>query len=153
MAERRALLLASVDALLHGVDVNECHGVLAGQRSTAGQICQQHAAHILQLRHIPPGEGPQERAQRGRGPDPAEQRQHRAVPQQVHVIDAARTRDHPSSQAGAFTLAFTPHRWPVRTCSFARGRPGRYARAITGTRHLRHEIRGIKRRMNLRQLV
>ena len=38
-------------------------------------------------------------AERGRGADPAEQRLHRAVPQQVHVVDAVRARRHPRDQA------------------------------------------------------
>jgi len=42
------------------------------------------------------------------GADPAEQRRHRAVPQQVHVIDAVRTRDHPSSQAGDLQAGVHP---------------------------------------------
>ena len=49
--------------------------------------------------HVAPGIGAQVRAQRGRGADPAEQRCHRAVPQQVHVIDAVRARGHPGDQA------------------------------------------------------
>jgi hypothetical protein len=156
MAERRALLLASVDALLHGVDVNERHGVLPGQqRGTAGQICQQHPAHLLQLEHVPPGEGPQKRAQRGRGPDPAEQRRHRAVPQQVHVIDAVRARDHPSSQAGELQAGVHPA--PVADPDML-VHQGSQARPLRQGHHrdqprLRHEIRVIKRRMNLRQLV
>ena len=44
------------------------------------------------------------RAQRGRGADPAEQGVHRAVPQQVHVIDAVRARGHPGDQAPDFQV-------------------------------------------------
>ncbi len=46
------------------------------------------------------GERPQERPERGRGPGAGEQPAHRAVPQQGHVIDAVRTRDHPRDQPG-----------------------------------------------------
>jgi len=42
------------------------------------------------------------------GADPAEQRRHRAVLQQVHVIDAVRTRDHPSSQAANLQARRSP---------------------------------------------
>ncbi len=39
------------------------------------------------------------RAERGRGPDAAEQRVHRPVPQQAHVIDAVGARGHARDQA------------------------------------------------------
>jgi hypothetical protein len=41
------------------------------------------------------GERPQERAQRGRCPDPGEQPVHTAMSQKIHVIDAVRPGDHP----------------------------------------------------------
>jgi hypothetical protein len=42
MPERRALLLAAIDAFLHGVDAGERHGAGAGQqRRAADQVCQQ----------------------------------------------------------------------------------------------------------------
>jgi hypothetical protein len=50
------------------------------------------------------------RAQRGRGPDPAEQDVHRPVPQQVHVIDAVRAADHPRDQAGNLQVGVDPAR-------------------------------------------
>ena len=61
-------------------------------------------------------------AQRGRGPDAAEQRAHRAVPQQVHVIDAVRARSHPGHQA---------RHLQVRVDAAS---PARSASVITGTR-------------------
>ncbi len=109
MAERRALLLVPVDPLLHRVDVHERHRVLAGQqRGPAGHPGQQQPAHLLQLQHIAPGEGAQERAQRGRRPDLAEQRRHRPVPQQVHVIDAVRPGNHPRRQAADLQVRVHP---------------------------------------------
>jgi hypothetical protein len=53
--------------------------------------------------------------QRGTAGQICQRRRHHAVPQQVQVIDAVRTRDHPSCQQGTFRPAFTPHRWPIRT--------------------------------------
>jgi len=50
------------------------------------------------------------RAQRGWRPDPAEQRIHRAVPQQVHILDAVRPADHPGDQAGNLQLGVDPAR-------------------------------------------
>lgn len=44
----------------------------------------------------------------------------------------------PATIPGTFTCAFTPHRWPVRTCSsVSAARPARWASAITGTRPAR----------------
>jgi len=65
----------------------------------AGQLRQDLPVHLAQLQHVPPGERPQERPQRGRRPDPAEQVRQGAVPQHAHVIDAARPGDHPGHQA------------------------------------------------------
>jgi hypothetical protein len=48
------------------------------------------------------------RAQRGRRPDPAEQIWQRAMPQQVHVIYAVRTRRHPSDQARDLQMSVDP---------------------------------------------
>lgn len=48
--------------------------------------------------------------QRGEHPDLAEQRVHRAVPEQVHVIAAVRPRDHPGYQVGSLTSASTSAR-------------------------------------------
>jgi len=121
------------------IDVHERHRVLAGQqRGAAGQPGQQQPVHLPQLQHVTPGERAQERPQRGRRPDPAEQDRHRPMPQQVQVIDAVRPAGHPGDQAATFTAAFTPHRPTGRTCAPARSpRPARWARAITGTRPAR----------------
>ena len=109
--------------------------------------------HLLQLEHVPPGEGTQERSQRGRGPDPAEQHRHRAVPQQVHVIDAVRPGDHPGRQARHFQ---------VRVHAALMAHPDMLAGQVRKASPLRqghhrdqtrpgHEIRVIKRRVDLRQ--
>ena len=91
---------AAVDARLLRVDVKEGEHVRAGQqRGAAGQLRQKLPVDLLQLQRVPPGEGAQERPQRGRRPDPAEQHPHRAVTQQAHVIDAVRARGHPRDQA------------------------------------------------------
>ncbi len=98
--ERGALLAVPVDPLLHGVDVDERQRVPAGQqRRPQGQLAQQLPVHHLQLADVSPGERPQVRPERGRCPDPAEQARHRAVPQQVHVIDAVRACGHARDQA------------------------------------------------------
>jgi hypothetical protein len=96
----RALLVVAVDAFLHRVDAGERQHIRAGQqRRLPGQLRQELPARLLQLGYVPPGIGAQVRAQRGRGADAAEQRAHRAVPQQVHVIDAVRPGGHPGDQA------------------------------------------------------
>ena len=60
--------------------------------------------HILQLKHVAPGDRPQERPQCGRRPDAATQDRHGAVAEQAHVINAVRPGDLPSHQAGEFHL-------------------------------------------------
>ena len=41
----------------------------------------------------------------------------------------------PATRQATFTCAFTPHGWPIRTCSAARSpRPARWANPMTGTR-------------------
>jgi hypothetical protein len=103
--------MVPVDAFLHGVDIDEGHGVPAEQqRGATSQACQQQPAHLLQLEHVPPGERPQERPQRRRGADPAEQGWHRAMPQQVHDIDAVRLGNHPSGQARNLRMRVHPAR-------------------------------------------
>ena len=69
---------------------------------------QELPARLLQLAHVAPGIGAQVRAQRGRGADAAEQRAHRAVPQQVHVIDAVRPGGHPGDQARHLQVRVDP---------------------------------------------
>jgi hypothetical protein len=156
VAERRALLLVPVDTLLHRVDVQEGHGVLAGQqRGPAGQVCQQQPAYLLHLQHVSPGEGAQERAQRGRRPDPAGQRRHRPMPQHVHVIDTVRPGDHPSSQARDLQVRVHPAGAgdPDMLCHQVRQpRPLRQGHHRDQARP-RHEVRVIKRRVRLRQIM
>ena len=112
-------------------------------------------ACLLQLGHVAPGIRAQVRSQRGRCPDAAEQRAHRAVPQQAHVIDAVRPGGHPGHQArdlqGRVDAAFparpgvlrdqAPQTGPVRQ---------RHHRDQAG---VRHEIRVVERRVRLRQAV
>ena len=50
------------------------------------------------------------RPERGRRPDPAEQVRHRAVPQQVHVLDAVRPGGHARDQARDLQLRVDPAR-------------------------------------------
>ena len=73
-----------------------------------GQLRQELPARLLQLADVSPGIGAQVRAQRGRRADPAEQRAHRAVPQQVHVIDAVRAGRHPGDQARDLQVRVDP---------------------------------------------
>jgi hypothetical protein len=85
------------------VDVHERQLARAGQqRRPPGQLRQHFPARFLQLAHVASGERAQERAQRGRGPDLGEQIRHRAMAQQVHVVDCVRVRGHRGDQAGIF---------------------------------------------------
>jgi len=72
----------------------------AEQPSETGQCDQEPRGDRVELAHVSEGERSQERTQRrgrvGPGEDPA----HRTVPQQRHVIDAVRARDHPAHQRG-----------------------------------------------------
>ena len=70
------------------------------QRRLPGEVRQELPVGLVQLADVSPGEGAQERAERGRGADPAEQRAHRAVPQQAHVVDRVGARGHAGGQAG-----------------------------------------------------
>jgi hypothetical protein len=104
-----ALLGVPVDPFLHRVDVNERQPARARQqRRPPGQ-----------LRQEPPGP-PSPAARRSRScnstgasrawtvPGPAEQRAHRAVPQQVHVIDRIRPARHPGHQAPDLQVRVDP---------------------------------------------
>jgi hypothetical protein len=107
--EPGALLFMAIYAFLHRVDVNEGQGARARQqRRTAGQRDQEFPARLLQLADVAPGIGAQVRTQRGRRPDAAEQRAHRAVPQQVHVIDRIRPGSHPGHQARHLQVRVDP---------------------------------------------
>ena len=104
---------------------------------------------------VAPGIAAQVRAQRGRRPDAAEQRAHRAVPQQVHVIDAVRARRHPGDQARDLQVrvdAAFPARADVLRDQVAE--PG----ALRQGHHrdqpgVRHEIRVVERCVRLRQAM
>jgi Tn3 transposase DDE domain len=90
----------AVDPFLHRVKVNERQGLRTRQQGRLpGQRDQELPGCLLQLADVPPGIAAQVRAQRGRRPDAAEQRGHRTVPQQVHVIDRIRSGGHPGHQA------------------------------------------------------
>ena len=135
MPERRALLLMAVDAALHRVDVHERQHVRAGQqRRLPGQLREQVPARRLQLADITPGERAQERPQRGRGPHPAEQLRHRAVPQQAHVVDRVGAAAMPATRQPTFTSGYTPVLAAIVTWRRTRdSSPARSASAITGT--------------------
>jgi hypothetical protein len=55
--------------------------------------------HGVQLECVTVGECAQERAERGRGTDPAEQGRHGTVAQHVQVVDAVRARGHAGHEA------------------------------------------------------
>jgi hypothetical protein len=152
--EPRALLGVPVDPLLHRVDVDERQHFPAGQqRRLPRQARQEPPARLLQLGDVPPGVRAQMRAERGRRPDPAEQRAHRAVPQHVHVIDAVRARGHARDQGrhlqvrvDAALLAGTD---VLRDQARQPGAPGeRHHRDQPG---VRHEIRVIELSADPRQ--
>ncbi len=146
----------AVDAFLHRVDINERQHVLAGQhRGPAGQLRQEQPLGLLRLPDIPPGEGAQERAQRGRRADPAEQAGHRAVAQQVHVIDAAGAGGHPRDQAADLQRRADPAlAGGIDVPRDQLAEPG-----ALGQRHdrdqpgMRHEIRVIKGRVRPREAM
>ena len=109
MAEPRALLLVAVDPLLRRVDVDEGQDVRAGQqRRCRRQPGQEPPAGLLRAAGRSPGIAAQVRAERGRGADPAEQRVHRPVPQQAHVIDGVGARGHARDQAADLQVRVHP---------------------------------------------
>ena len=109
VAEAGALLGVAVGRL-HGVidvDVGDLIGT-SQQRCPAGELAEQRGRDTVELPDVPEGERPQERPQRRGGPDPTEQPVHPAVPQQIHVIDAVRTGDHPGDQGGDLQVRVHP---------------------------------------------
>ena len=95
------------------------------------------------------------RAQRRRGAHPAEQGIHRAVPQQVHVLDAVRPGRHARDQARDLQVrvdAALPARPDVlRDQAAQAGAPGQgHHRDQPG---VRHEIRVIERRARPREAM
>jgi hypothetical protein len=79
------------------VNVGDLSGA-AQQRRPPRQGREQAGSDRIQLAHVPEPERPQERAQRRRRPHPLKEPVHRAVPQQIHVLDRVRARDHPRDQ-------------------------------------------------------
>ena len=123
------------------------------QRRLPGQLRQELPACLLQLGDVSPGVRAKVGAERGRGADTAEQGIHRAVPQQVHVIDAVRAGRHARDQAGNLQVRVHPHSPAGRTCSATRLRqPG----ALRQGHHrhqarVRHQIRVVERCVRPRQ--
>ena len=88
-------------------------------------------------------------------PDPAEQHRHGTVAQQIQVLDAVCPRGHPGHQAAHLHLRVHPARagdpdmlpgQPAQACPLSQG----HDRDQPG---LRHQMRVIKRRGDLRQLM
>jgi hypothetical protein len=154
--EPGALLLVPVDAFLHRVDVDERQRARAGQqRRPPGQRRQELPARLLQLGDVAPGIAAQVRAQRGRRPDAAEQGAHRAVPQQLHVIDAVRARGHARDQARHLDRRVDPA-FPTRPDMLRDQLPEPGALRQRHHRHqasLRHEIRVVERCVRPRQAM
>jgi hypothetical protein len=137
-------------------DIDERQDILAGQqRRPAGQLSQELPVHRLQLAGVPPGERAQERPQGGRCPHPAKQERHRAMPQQVHVIDTVRPGRHSRDQAAHLRARVHPGRAADPDI------PGGKLRQPAAPRQghhrdqpgPRHQIRVIKGRMCLRQIM
>ena len=120
-----------------------------------GQLRQQLAGHGVQLPHVAPGERAQERPQRGRCPDPAEQVRHRAVPQHVHVIDAVRPGGHPRDQAGHLQVRVHPGPAGDRDVLADQVRQAAALRQGHDRDQAgpRHEIRVIKRCVRLQRIM
>ena len=126
-AEPGALLGVAVDAALGRVDVQmRQHSASASTGVCGGQADQQPPRHDLKLAHVAPVEPAQERPQRRRCPDPAEQRVHPAVAQHVEVVDGVRAGDHAGHDPGDLQVGVRPDR--RRSPSGAR-RPGRRGRS------------------------
>ncbi len=87
-ADLGALLGASVDAAVGGVDVHEGHPVDSGQQwGGPGQAGEEVPVHRVELAVVPVRERAQEGAEGGRRSHPAEQSARRAVPEPVGVVD------------------------------------------------------------------
>jgi len=94
-----ALLAVAVDLDDRVIDVDEHQIIDRGQhRGRFGEPGQHPGGHRVELAHVTEGEGPQERTQGGRCVGVVEDRAHRPVPQQGHVINAVRASDHPRHQ-------------------------------------------------------
>ena len=94
------------------------------------------------------------RAQRRRGADAAEQRAHRAVPQQVHVIDVVRPGRHPRDQARDLQVRVHPAFARADMLRDQAAQPG----ALRQGHHrdqpgVRHEIRVVERCVRPRQAM
>ena len=83
VAERGALLGVAVDPFLHRVDIEERQASAPGNNGARRASRPATPGDLLQLADVPLGVRAQVRSQRGRRADTAEQRAHRAVPQQV----------------------------------------------------------------------
>ena len=110
------------------------------QRTTLRQALQQRRGDRIELTHMAEGKTAKESAQRRRRPHPAEQPAHRAVPQQVHIVDAVRPGDHPGDQRRHLQMRVHPTRLAQR--QRLPGQPGQPARLgqldhrhQPGTRH------------------
>jgi len=94
-----ALLGVAVRRLDGVIDVDERQHIGAGQhRRLRGEPGQQPGGDRVELADMTEGEGAQQRPQRRRRPDPAEQPAHPAVPQHIHVRDRVRADHHPGDQ-------------------------------------------------------
>ena len=105
VAVRGGLLGVTVD-LTHGVidiDERDSLGVLGTDdhaRYSRGQTREQAATDSIELLDMPVGERAQERAQCRGCPHPSEQATHRAVAEQVQVIDRIGAGHHPAHHNG-----------------------------------------------------
>ena len=98
--ERRAFLLVAVDPLLRGINVDERESFRAGQQPPVfRERGHEPAVRLTELPDVAPAVRAQVRPERGRGADPGEHRPHRAVPQEIHVVDRIGARGHAGDQA------------------------------------------------------
>jgi hypothetical protein len=127
------LLLVAVGGLDRVVDVDVAGLAGAGQdRGVHGQVDQEPGGDGIELADVAERERPQERAQRGRGPDPGEQTAHPAMSQHIHVINGIRADDHPGDQRGDLQVR-------VHTANGLQGQRGRHK--VGQTRPLRQRHR------------
>jgi len=111
IAATRSLLGVAVGLTHRVIDIDISQPVRTGeQRSLPGQRREQPGVHRVELPNVSESERAQERPQRRRCPDPTEQPLHRAVAQQVQVIDTVRASDHPRDDRRHFHLREHPTR-------------------------------------------
>lgn len=132
------------------VDINEgdAVGIRTGEHlwHLARESGQEAGADLVELLHVPVGEGAQERAQRRRRADTREEPAHPAMSQQVEVIDGVGTGEHPANHRRSLRARVgRGHRQALEQVVEANGLGQPQRRDQTGCRH---QVRVIEDRPN-----